>query len=171
MNPLSHIIRFVFIMAAQILIFNHLNFASGLIYPQLYVLFLLFLPAEMVTWVVIIIGFFTGLLVDLSQQTFGMHAFACVTLAFVRPGVLSFLSPREGYDFNSSPTISDQGLAWFVSYAAILASLHHACLFMIEKYSWLNFIDSFLKILLSALFTVIISVVFQLLFNPPKAKS
>jgi len=114
MNPLSHIIRFVFIMAAQILIFNHLNFASGLIYPQLYVLFLLFLPAEMVTWVVIIIGFFTGLLVDLR---------------------------------------------------------HHACLFMIEKYSWLNFIDSFLKILLSALFTVIISVVFQLLFNPPKAKS
>jgi len=171
MNLIAHIFRFIFLVLAQVLIFNHLNFNSGLIYPQVYILFLIMLPMEQRTWLTILIGFFLGLLIDLSQSTLGMHAFACATLAYVKPAILNFLSPREGYDFNSKPTITDQGVVWFMSYAGILAVIHHACLFMIEKYSWLNFIDSFLKIVLSALCTVVISVVFQLIFNPPKVKS
>lgn len=170
MNIASHIFRFLFLVLAQVLLFNQLNFGNGLIYPQVYVLFLILLPMEQRTWITILLGFFTGLLIDLSQSTFGMHAFACCTLAYARPAILSFLSPREGYDFNSNPSISDQGFIWFMSYAGMLMFIHHACLFLIEKYSWLNFIDSLLKIVFSALFTVIISLVFQLIFNPPNVK-
>jgi len=171
MDAAAHIIRFLFLIAAQLLLFNQLNFSNGFIYPQVYVLFLILLPMEMRTWLTIIIGFFTGLLIDLSQNTLGMHAFACCVLAYARPAILSFLSPRDGYDFNSNPSAADQGFTWFMSYAGILIVIHHACLFLIEKYSWLNFIDSLLKIVLSALFTVVVSLVFQLIFNPPKVKS
>lgn len=167
----SHIFRFIVLLLAQILIFNHLNFNIGLIYPQVYVLFLLLLPMEQSTWLSILIGFFTGLLVDLSQHTYGMHAFACCTLMYVRPAILNFLSPRDGYDFNSKPNITDQGILWFMSYAGLLVLIHHTCLFFIEKHSWFNFIDSLLKIVLSTIFTILISLVFQLIFNPPKAKS
>ncbi len=171
MISVSHIFRFLFLVIAQLFLFNQINFSHGLIYPQVYVLFIIMLPMEQRTWLTIIIGFFTGLLIDLSQNTYGMHAFACCTLAYARPAVLNFLSPRDGYDFNSRPSVSDQGLVWFMTYAGILITIHHACLFFIEKYSWLNFIDSLLKIVFSALFTVVISLVFQLIFNPPKVKS
>ncbi len=160
-------LRFLLLVLAQVLIVKNIDLGR-FINPFLYVLFILLLPFETPGWLVMIVSFFLGLIIDMFYDTMGMHAAACVFMAFCRPSVLRLFSPREGYDFGTQPTIQYLGLPWFLSYAGILVFLHHLLLFYIEIFRFSEFFSTFFRILLSSIFTMLLVVITQFLFYRKK---
>lgn len=157
-------IRFIVFVLIQALIIK--NFELGrFINPFIYVLFVLMLPFETPKWLLLISAFFLGLTIDMFYDTAGMHAAATVWMAYLRPGVLSLIAPREGYDNNSQPTIQHFSIPWFLSYAGTLILLHHLVLFYIEIFRFSEFFSTFFRVLASSFFSLLFVFISQYLFS------
>ena len=132
---LKNIVRFVFLVLLQGLILNEVNLWQGMAIPYLYIMFLLMLPLETPRWLELIIGFILGLTIDMFTNTLGIHASACVLIAYIRPLYLKGIAPRDVYEYVQRPGIQDFGLTWFIKYASVLILIHHFWLFFVEVYS------------------------------------
>lgn len=158
----KYFLQFVVLVAAQLLIFNNIEF-SGYVNPYIYVLFIILLPFDTPRALLLILAFALGIIIDLFVGTPGVHTTATVLMAFMRPYILNVFAPREGYQSGSSPRILYYGLEWFVKYAAILVIIHHFALFYLEVLSFDHFFSTFFRVLASASFTLLIIVLSQYL--------
>ncbi len=153
-------VRFVILVAIQILIFNNIQL-SGYINPYIYILFILLLPFETPGWLLLILGFLLGISIDIFSDTLGMHTIATTLMAFLRPFVLEIIAPRDGYESGSNPRISFFGLSWFFRYAAILTVIHHFVLFYIEIFHFGGFFSTLLRVILSSAVTLFVIIISQ----------
>jgi rod shape-determining protein MreD len=87
---------FIVLILLQVLLFNNIQF-SGYVNPYVYIMFILLLPVEMPSWLLLMLSFFTGLIVDLFCGTPGMHSSATVLAGFVRGSYL------RGMDMSRDP--------------------------------------------------------------------
>jgi len=157
---LFNILRFFILVLLQVLIFNQIQF-SKFINPYIYILFILLMPFETPGWMILMVGFLLGLSIDFASDTLGMHTMATVFMVFVRPYVLNTLSPREGYESGTYPRIYYMGFPWFAKYTIMLVLAHHLVLFYVEIFRLSEFFSTFLRVLLSSLFTFIFLVISQ----------
>lgn len=151
-GPVQIILQFFVLLVLQLLLFNNIEF-SGYINPYVYVLFFLLLPFTFSKALMLILGLVMGLVVDLFMGTPGVHTTATVFIAFIRPGVLKFIAPHDGYDPNTLPRISYMGLEWFIKYTFIIVIIHHVVLFYVEVFSFAHFFHTLLKVILSSVFS------------------
>lgn len=85
---------FVLLVALQLLIFNNIEF-SGYVNPYVYVMFILILPVSIPSWILLLLGFLTGFVIDVFSGTMGVHTFATVLAGFVAHGCChSTLPPK-----------------------------------------------------------------------------
>jgi hypothetical protein len=164
---LRNIFRFIVLVLVQVLVIKNIELGR-FINPFIYVLFLIILPFETPKWALLLIAFVLGITIDMFYDTAGMHAAACVLIAYIRPGVLKLFSPRDGYESGTQPTIQYLGVPWFLSYSAILVILHHFVLFFLEMFRFSEFFSTFFRVIVSSIFTMILIVVSQYLFNRKK---
>lgn len=162
-NLLIHIIRLIIFVLAQGLIFGQLEFGAG-IHPMIYPLFILLLPFDISPLLLMVMAFITGISVDFFMNTFGLHASAAVLIAYTRPELYRLFSPRDGYDVLKEPTASEYGYKWFFSVAGITIIIHHAWFFFLEYFKWSDLLVVLQKTVLSALVSMFILVVIQILF-------
>lgn len=167
---LSNVLRFVLLVSLQGLILNDVNLWQGMAIPYLYILFLLMLPIDLPRWAELLIGLATGLAIDMFTNTLGLHASACVLVAYLRPILLKGIAPRDGYEFGHRPTIQDMGIEWFLKYALVMIFIHHLWLFFVEVYSLTGFFTTLLRTVLSTVFTFILVLLSQYLTFSKKAK-
>lgn len=146
----------------QLLLIDRLSL-SPYGYCFVYVLPILLLPVTFNRLVVLIMAFLIGLIMDSFYNSPGMHASACVLLAFVRPYVLDALTPRSGYENNTGTSLEDQGFAWFSTYVLLCILSHHTLLFVLETFNTALIGQTLLKIVLSMLYTYLVILMFQLL--------
>lgn len=158
-----HIIRFLLLVFAQGLILKNVE-PGYFINPFLYVLFIIQLPFETPNWLVLTISFFLGFCIDVFYGTIGMHMATCTVIGWMRPRLLRMMSPRDGYEFGSQPTMQDMGRAWFLTYAGIIIVIHHFLLFNLEMFSFHGFFTTLLRVLVSSSATLLLVVVTQFLF-------
>jgi hypothetical protein len=114
----------------------------------------LLLPSVTPAWLVLIISFLTGLIIDLFSGSPGMHASATLLAGFSRPLVLRIISPRDGYESGSDLSMAAYGFRWFFIYATIIVLIHHTTLFFLEVFRFTDFFRTILRILLSSIFTI-----------------
>jgi rod shape-determining protein MreD len=164
---IRHIIRFLLLVFAQGLILKNVE-PGYLINPFLYVLFLIQLPFETPPWIVLGIAFLLGLSIDAFYGTMGMHMAACTFIGWMRPKILRFMAPRDGYEFGSQPTMQDMGRAWFVTYASLIIVFHHFALFYLEMFSFREFFHTLIRVTVSSAATLLLVVVTQFLFYRTK---
>ncbi len=164
---IRNIIRFVILVGVQVLLIKNIELGR-FINPFIYVLFIIVLPFETPKWLLLLSGFIIGITIDMFYDTAGMHAAACVFIAYIRPGVLKLFSPRDGYEFGTQPTIQYLGVPWFLSYSAILIVLHHIVLFYTEVFRFSEFFSTFFRVILSSVFTILLVVISQYLFHRKK---
>ncbi|RLD62362.1 MAG: rod shape-determining protein MreD [Bacteroidetes bacterium] len=157
---LRNIWRFAILVILQVILFNNIQF-SGYINPYFYIIFILLLPFETPKWILMLSSFLLGLSIDIFSNTIGMHASACVFIAFLRPHILQYIAPREGYEASSLPRIHYYGFSWFLKYSTILILAHHIFLFYIEVYTFSGFFYTLSRALLSSIFTIILIVFSQ----------
>ncbi len=139
---------FLVLILLQLLIFNNIEF-SGYVNPYVYVMFILILPVAIPSWILLILAFLTGFVIDLFSGTIGVHAFATVMAGFVRPWVLSLNVTAEVLEPDMSPSSYRNGLRWFLVYVVTVVFIHHLALFFIEIFSLKYFFHTLLRVLLS----------------------
>lgn len=107
-----------------------------------------------------LVSFLFGLTLDYFTQTPGLHAAACVMIAYLRSFVVNILIPQEGAEQNyKSPSPVSMGWAPYAVYVLVLTLLHHIYLVLLE---WLQF-GSFLFFLGKVLATTGISLMLVLI--------
>ncbi len=144
---------FILLVLLQVLLFNNIQF-SGYVNPYVYIMFILLLPVEIPAWLLLILSFLTGLVIDFFSGTPGMHSSATLLAGFVRPYVLRVISPRDGYDASSDPSMLTYGFKWFLSYTLLIVFVHHLALFYLEVFRFAEFFRTMLRVLLSSFFSV-----------------
>jgi rod shape-determining protein MreD len=151
---------FILLILLQVLLFNNIQF-SGYINPYIYLMFILLLPVEIPSWLLLLLSFSTGLVMDFFSGSPGMHTSATVLTGFVRPYILRFISPRDGYEPGSAPSMLTYGFRWFLTYTLLMVLLHHTTLFYIEVFRFTDFFRTMLRVLLSSLFSITFILLFE----------
>lgn len=128
----------------------------------LYVAFILLMPIETNNLILMLLGFLIGFSVDVFYDSLGLHAFTIVFIAYIRNYWLGVITPQGGYDAGALPSISSQGLQWFLVYTLPLVFIHHLVLFLVEAAGSL-FWYSMLKTINSLMFTMTVIVLLQYL--------
>ncbi len=160
--------RFILLCALQVFIFKDLNVVLGGLVPLhilLYPLFILLLPIKMPSYGVLLLGFATGMLIDLFYDSLGVHTSATVFLAFLRKASLNFQQPKGGYS-RDHPTFQDQSVGWFFRYATPLLALHLLFYFLVEAFNVYLFPMALLKALVSFTATFVFVALYMFIFNP-----
>lgn len=162
---LSNIARFFLLLAAQILLFNNLSF-FGYLNPFPYVLFILLFPVNGNKFSLLLASFSIGIIMDMFCNSGGVHAAACVTLAYLRPNFFRF-SFGVSYEYQTI-RINDKLTPERFSFILTTIVTHHTILFILETFR-INFVfDMLFKIILSSIFTISLVVLMIYLFKPNK---
>ncbi|NNC49665.1 MAG: rod shape-determining protein MreD [Flaviramulus sp.] len=157
-----HTVRFFVLVLVQVLILNHINFL-GYINPYFYILFIALFPIKNNRVILILLSFFLGLTIDLFLDTGGIHAAACVFIAYIRPVILKFsfgtIYEHQTVKFNSVDFDSK------LIYLTLLTVMHHLVLFSLEIFSISKILLVLQKTLFSSIFTILLSITVTIIFS------
>ena len=157
--------RFVILVLVQVLIFSHIDF-MGYINPYIYVLFVLLYPANNNRTLFIFIAFLLGFSVDVFSDSGGVHAAACLTMAYVRPVFLKF-SFGTVYDYQSIK-FDQIDFGSRLTYFSALVFIHHFIMFSFEIFNISKIILILEKTLFSGIFTILLCLIITILFSPKR---
>ncbi|MCS5663735.1 MAG: rod shape-determining protein MreD [Flavobacteriales bacterium] len=163
----QHIVRFIILIAVQVLIFNNVQI-SGYLNPYVYILFIMLLPPKLPKALVLILAFVMGFTIDIFADSYGIHTAASVLLAYIRPSILSLVSVKGGEDLEDI-SIKQLNFGRFFTYSGILCLIHHFTLFYLEAFRLNEFFDTFTRALFStAISLLLILMIESLRSNPQK---
>lgn len=156
---INYVIMFIVLVLTQVLFLNQVQFC-GFVNPYVYVLFIMLLPLSAPRYVVLLSAFIIGISVDIFSNTLGLHAFASVLVAFLRPALVGAITNRET-DMEDYPGIKQNGLLWFVYYASLMVFVHHLAFFYLEVFSFSNFFGTLLRVFVSSIASIFVIVLSQ----------
>ena len=159
---LKQILSFLFYVLIQVILVRNLVLFD-IAFCFVYIGFLLLLPLETSIIILLMLGFFTGIVIDIFYDSLGMHTAACVLLAYLRTYLVNLLTPGGGYESGAKPSVTFMGLRWFSSYALTLIFVHHFILFFAEIGGFNLFFFTLSKVVLSTAFSFLLVVVIQYL--------
>lgn len=162
-NILVHIVRFLFFVFAQSLIFNQLEIGWG-IQPMIYPLFIMLLPFEIGIIPMLFIAFGMGICIDAMSNTYGLHTSALLLFAYLRPVIFKVFSPRDGYDSLKEGNVYEMGQRWFLYVFGSLLLIHHFWFFMVEIFKFNEIMYILRKLVFSSIFSYIFCILFQFIF-------
>lgn len=165
-----HVFYFVVYLALQIFLMRNMVLFD-VAFCFVYIAFILLLPFDTSPVFLLVLGFGTGLLIDVFYDTLGMHAAASTVVAYFRPYIIRLNTPRGGYEHSARLTLQSMGMEWFAPYSLILIFLHHAVLFFVEASQFNLFFFTLLKTIASTAFTFVVVTVIQYLFFSAKSRS
>lgn len=151
----KYTIMFFVLVLVQVLILNNIQ-VSGLINPYIYILFILLLPFSTPGYLLLLLSFLIGISVDIFSNTPGMNAGASVLLGFVRPGLAKLITSREIIEKGGTPGLKQIGFSSFLKYVMIAVLIHHFFLFYAESFSFSDIPETFLRIILSSIFSIVV---------------
>ncbi len=164
---LYNILRFVLLLAAQITIFNNINFL-GYINPYPYILFIILYPVNGNRYGLLAASFFLGLLMDMFLNSGGVHAASCLVLAYFRPTLFKF-SFGLSYEYQTV-RINDVLTPERFSFILLSVVIHHLVLFVLEIFTIEFFWSIIIRTIISTVFTIIISILIIYLIKPSRTR-
>ncbi|MBY0486035.1 MAG: rod shape-determining protein MreD, partial [Flavobacteriaceae bacterium] len=130
---LFNLARFILLLAAQVVIFNNFNF-MGYINPFPYILFIILFPVNGNKYALLGASFLLGITMDLFCNSGGVHAAACLLLAFVRPSLFKF-SFGLSYEYQTV-RLNDVLTPERFSFIFLSVVIHHLTLFVLEVFTF-----------------------------------
>jgi len=160
-----NIFKFIALILLQVFIFNNINFL-GFINPNPYILFILLYPINANRNLLLLVSFFLGLTMDMFMNTGGVHATACLVLAFFRPTILKYTFGLS-YEYQTVKIADKINTERFL-YILVSIVLYSTVLFSLEIFN-LNFIWGILsRIIVSSILTLVICILIIYLIKPNK---
>ena len=158
----THTFRFILLVLVQVLLFNNINFL-GNINPYIYIIFIALFPVKNNRSIIIILSFLLGLSIDIFSDTGGIHAAACVFIAYIRPVILKFsfgmIYEHQTIKFNTVE------FGEKITYISILTIIHHFVLFYLEIFSISKITLVLQKTLFSSIFTILLIILITIIFS------
>lgn len=169
-NLMKNMIRFILLLLLQVFVLNKV-LIHEFVNPYIYILFILLLPFNLPRAALLFCALLMGLSLDAFMDTMGMHAAACVLIAYIRPFMINILSPQGGFEATQkAPSVTTMGWAPFALYAAVLVLIHHIAYFSLEVFGFSNWVYLLLKILLSSAVSFGLIMLYEMLFYPRAGK-
>ena len=123
---------------------------------MVYVWGIMMLPFKTPKWLVLIVSFVLGFIIDIFSPSVGINAAVCVITGFLRPIILNMVIDNIDNTQYYRPTQLSLGFKKFFMYAAVTVVIHTALYFMLEVMSFKDVFQTLLRILLSSAVTLLI---------------
>ncbi len=162
---LRNIVRLAVFILIQVYVLNKIPHLHQYITPYIYYLFILWLPFSVSRMGLLFIGFLTGIILDYFTMTPGLHAAACVLIAYVRPFVINVLTPKDTSGFTYREP-SPKAMQWtpYMVYVFILTLLHHGYMLLLEWLDFGRFLDFIIKVISTTGISMLLIFTVELLF-------
>lgn len=153
-NALISLLLFILMVFLQI-ICNRICLFNVAV-PFVFIYFIIRLPLTLsVNWVMTL-SFVLGLVVDIFSNTHGMFSMSCVILGALRKPVFSLYYPREDEMTVPIPSIRTLGIGNYTKYMFTLTLLFCNCIYLIQLFTFSNFLLTLLRIVGSSILTAIV---------------
>lgn len=160
---LKYLLYFLLLFAADIFIVSQVQ-VTVYADAHIYLMFLLLLPVRSSRSLLIITGFFSGLIMDVFLNTGGLHAAATTLMALARILILPMFMSVEDYDNNNAPTLSVMGSGRYLFFTAVMVLIHHTAYFILEVFDHASVLQLIVKIIISTVVSVLMMFLIQLFF-------
>jgi hypothetical protein len=130
------------------------------------VLFIILYPVNGNKTGLLVASFFLGLLMDMFWNSGGVHAAACLLLAYYRPAIFKF-SFGLSYEYQTVK-LNDVLTPERFSFILLAVILHHFVLFILEVFKITFLWEILVRTVLSTLFTIITCIIIIYLIKPSK---
>jgi hypothetical protein len=133
MAPLvRYTFRFIILLLIQYVLCQMVPIA-GYITPYFYFVYILWLPFNISKGALLWLSALYGLCLGYLLATPGIHAAACVLIAYFRPYILSALLVKDVKDINyAEPSAKSMGFAPYMTYAIVLTILHNLYIIVLQ---------------------------------------
>lgn len=153
---LEYTLFFVILILLQVFVFDNITL-SMYVTPLAYVAFLVMLPFNINSGLLLLLGLITGVVMDFFMGTGGLNTIASLFTAFARPGIINLVFGRDfvregGGIFTRKDIISGK---WF-RYSCIVVFLHCLIFIFFETLSFAYIVHTLIKILFSSIITTLI---------------
>jgi len=166
---LKQIVGFILLLALQVFVLNRVCL-WGIITPMVYIVFIFSLPFGTPKWLVVLLGFFCGLFVDIFLGVIGIHALAALVTAFLRAGIIRLIPLRMEREEHLLPIFYDMKFIWYIQYAFYLTFIHHFTYYFIDVLSFQNFSKLILTVLANTLCSLLCIFLIQILAYKPSKR-
>ncbi|TVQ76876.1 MAG: hypothetical protein EA358_08180 [Flavobacteriales bacterium] len=129
-NPVYLFFKYTLVLLFQFFVLSNVQF-FGYITPYYYPLLLLLMPVKFNQHTLLILGFFTGLIVDMMERSGAIHASATVMMVYLRPVFLRLVSTRGGEDLPNL-SVSTLGFRNFSLLVILAFFFHHFTMYFID---------------------------------------
>jgi len=159
---LTRIGWFLALLLLQVFVFNHVHL-WGYATPLPYVFFLLILPAATPRWLYVLLGFAMGLVLDLFTNTPGMAAASMSLVGLLTPILLRAMHKVDDDDENFLPSARTMKWGNFIRYALFLTFTNCALFFLLEAFTFFDWVALLLNILGSTFISTLIIAALELI--------
>ncbi len=161
---LSYGFSFVVYLLFQVLFFNHIILFK-IATPHIFILFVIFLPLDMSRILEFFVAFLAGLSLDLLSDgsVIGLYAFTLLLVVGLRHRVFQITS-SGAYRGVGEANFKNQSFLGMALYILPLIFLHHLVYYFLEVFSFTHFFYTLVKILLSTVYTFLISFAIAVIF-------
>ena len=165
-NIQQQVLHFIVFLLIQIpFLYKLILFNSA--FGFFYIGFILFLPYALNRSLTMVIAFLTGLIIDVFSNTPGIHASACILVAFMKDSWFNMMMGTSDDDVYLD--WNELKIWGSIKYLLPLIFIHHTIIFAVENGGFNSFGFLFSKIIYSSLYSFII--VYGLSFlMAPKAR-
>ncbi len=160
-----NIFRFILLVCLQVLIFNNINLL-GYLNPFVYVLFIILFPVNSNKSLLLLMSFLLGITLDAFSDTGGIHATACLIIAYLRPTFFRF-SFGVSYEYQTIK-VSEKVNSERISFILLMVFVHHLIVYTLELSRYGMFLDLILRIIFNTIFTSIICILSLYLIKPSR---
>lgn len=164
----TNLLRALVFIALQVIVFMSIKISFGsfdyihiIVYPIVIILFPINTPRSLL----ILLSFMIGMSVDMFYDSIGVHASACVFIAYIRNYVLKYLEPHGGYSIEISPSSHNLGFQWFLPYACFMLFVFMLFYFSVDAFSFVFIFEILMNTIASFIFSIVFILLHQFIFN------
>lgn len=151
---LIRLLQMLALIAAQVLVFNHIHL-MGYATPMVYVVFLLYFPWHTSRVGILFWSFVLGFIIDFFTNTPGVAAGSMVLAAMIQPVLLNAMVPKDSVE-DMAPTYKSMGRWNHVRHVMLVILIQQVAFFLLERFSFFQWKELLLSFLGSYLLTLIL---------------
>ena len=148
-----YIVLFVVVVLLQVLLLNNLTI-SVYLNPLVYIAFIILLPIEIPSVVVLFCALLIGVTMDWTMGVPGLNTLATLPAAMLRRPILAAFAGKETLRDGGVPSQERLGRSVFPRYVIAMVLIQHLLFFAFESLSWAHIFHTLLRLVVSSAVTV-----------------
>ena len=150
---------FLWTIFIQIFILNNIQL-SGYINPYYYLIFILYIPSKQSKAAILLLSFLMGFIIDVFSQSYGIHTFASVLIAYLK--ILWTSKIAASKDSDELIEINNLSISRFIILSCYFILMHHFTLFLLERFNLYEILSILRSTITSSIFTLFLFIIHKL---------